>query len=1049
MRSPMKLLNLLIVVAALVAACGGAPTPTVAPTAPAATLVPTEAATASPTTAAEGDILYLNLMWHQHQPLYYKDADGVYTRPWVRVHGTKDYYDMAATVAKYPKVHVTFNLTPVLLKQLNDYVANGAKDKYWVLTEKPAADLTDDDKDFILRHFFDANWDHVIKIHPGYKALLDKRAGTDAAAIAAAKQNFTEQDFRDLQVWFNLAWMDPDVLAVDPLKPLIEKDHGFAEADKAVIFAEVRRILAEIVPIHKQLQDAGQIEVTTTPYAHPILPLINDTTTAGTGNPKAEMPQRFNYPADVQAQLARSVDIYQQTFGRSVRGLWPGEGAVAQTIVSAVAQAGYQWMASGEPVLAKSIGLGQFTRDAKDTVQQADQLYRPYVVEGINGGSVSIVFRDLTLSDKIGFTYSGTEGKAAAADFMQRLENIRAELKKEGATGPHLVSVILDGENAWENYSNDGKDFLNALYQALSDSATIQTITPSEYLTKFPEQKKITFLFPGAWFTANYDTWIGEAEETKAWNYLAKVRSDLGQYDISHTKTAPSPEALAQAQDYMYLAEGSDWFWWYGTDQDSGDDGYFDQGYRALLANVYKSLGEPAPAFVNIPIIPARTVAPDQLMGGIFTPQIDGVAGADEWALAAHHSAAGGVQARAEDLASGLYYGVDAKNLYVRVDAKTDWASLKDATVGVYILAPRFTDSIATSRLSTGAASPTLLGFGATTLAEVQMVNGGFNGLLFNASGINWAAAGPLPSVAAKGSVLEFAMPLAALGDLEPGDDLRLVVVVSQGQRDLQMLPAGGPSQLIIPDLGTLNIVLSVDDPRGDDNGPGAYTYPGDAVFTPGVFDLKNFTVGTDDKSVVFKFGFYGAVPNPWGSPSNLALQTLDVYVDKDPGKKTGGRMLLPGRNASLPADSGWEFAVWAEGWTPQFVAPDPATGEPKQLTDVSFKIIVNQANSSVTIRVPKEAFGAGDPATWGYVAAVMSQEGYPSAGVWRVRDGQEKSAQWKFGGVPAGATNYPRILDLADTGDRAAQLAFKVSTADVATLAPDDFAQVSLLLAK
>ncbi|MBI4316419.1 MAG: hypothetical protein HY679_10815, partial [Chloroflexi bacterium] len=203
----MRFLNLLTVVAALVAACGGTPTPTAPPTAPAATLVPTEAATAAaaPTAAAEGDILYLNLMWHQHQPLYYKDADGVYTRPWVRVHGTKDYYDMAATVAKYPEMRVTFNLTPVLLKQLNDYVANGAKDKYWVLTEKPAADLTDDDKDFILRHFFDANWDHVIKIHPGYKALLDKRAGTNAAAIAAAKQNFTEQDFRDLQVWFNLA----------------------------------------------------------------------------------------------------------------------------------------------------------------------------------------------------------------------------------------------------------------------------------------------------------------------------------------------------------------------------------------------------------------------------------------------------------------------------------------------------------------------------------------------------------------------------------------------------------------------------------------------------------------------------------------------------------------------------------------------------------------------------------------------------------------------------------------------------------------------------
>ena len=200
------------------------------------------------------DVLYLNLVWHQHQPLYYQDANGVYTRPWVRVHATKDYYDMAATVAKYPDVHLTFNLTPVLIRQLDDFVLNGAKDKYWVLSEKPAAELTTEDKEFILQRFFDANWDHIIKVHPGYKALLDKRSGTTDEAIAAALKNYSEQDFRDLQIWFNLAWFDPDELAKEPLLSLVNKDVGYSEEDKGVLFDEVRSILGKVIQIHKEFR---------------------------------------------------------------------------------------------------------------------------------------------------------------------------------------------------------------------------------------------------------------------------------------------------------------------------------------------------------------------------------------------------------------------------------------------------------------------------------------------------------------------------------------------------------------------------------------------------------------------------------------------------------------------------------------------------------------------------------------------------------------------------------------------------------------------------
>ncbi len=1030
MKRLWTLTSLILALSLALAACGS---PSAQPTAaPSPAAAGTEAAPA-PTQAAAEDVLYVNLIWHQHQPLYYKDADGVYTRPWVRVHATKDYYDMAAMVAEYSNVHVTFNLTPVLIRQLDDFAA-GAKDKYWVLAEKPADQLTEDEKRFILTRFFDANWDNIIGKYPGYKRLLDKRGGADEAAIEAALTSFSEQDFRDLQIWFNLAWIDPDFLAQEPLKSLVEKDRGFSEADKEVLFAEIRRIVQEVLPLHRQLQEAGQIEIITTPYAHPILPLLYDTNLALVGNPEAELPaERFSYPNDAIAQLNRAVDVYTEHFGQAPRGLWPSEGAVAQEIVPLVARSGFQWMATGEPVLAASLGIGSFTRDLRETVQEADLLYRPYYVTGPKGEQVAVFFRDWTLSDKVGFTYSGMDGQAAARDLVNRLENIRAQLQEEGAEGPHVVSIVLDGENAWEYYQNDGKEFLRAFYQLLSESETLQTVTPSEYLEMFPEQRTLDTLFPGAWFSQNYDTWIGEPEEKTAWEYLARVRYDLSKYDMRHTRQAPSEEALAQALDYMYLAEGSDWFWWYGDDQDSGQDEYFDQGFRALLAKVYESLGEPVPAFVNVPIIPRKPAQADQTVQGLSTPQIDGQNAPGEWNNAARFTS--GAQA-----GDALAYAYDADNLYLRVTLTQELP--EGGSIGFYLKAPR-----------SPAAWPfahdgeTLLGIAATHLFEWD----GETLTAYAASEDGWQEIGPAGQAAAAANLLEAAIPWEAISnELEAGDDLRLVTVLLPGG---DQLPFNGPAQIVLPDLGTSLTLLTVEDPAGDDNGPGTYTYPTDGVFEPQVFDLQSFTVAYDEKNLIFKFAFYGPIPNPWGSGNNLALQTLDVYVDKDPGAGTGARLLLPGRNAALESGNGWEVAIWAEGWTPQILAPDPESGEPRQITGASFKIIVDPAAQTVTLRVPLSVFGEGDPSQWGYAAAVLSQEGFPATGVWRVRDVEASPSQWRFGGAPADI-NHTRIIDLAwpaEASPTQAEIlsAYEGKTGSLEALTADDFAQIPLLLVK
>jgi alpha-amylase/alpha-mannosidase (GH57 family) len=1043
MKKSFQLLIIFVIFSVILSACTQPATPTVEETQPPEETEAVEEPEAPEPTeekpevepteqvAENNEILYVNLTWHQHQPLYYKDANGVYTRPWVRAHATKDYLDMAEKVADYPDVHVTFNYTPSLIRQLND-LASGAKDIYWVLGEKPVNELTEADKQFILERFYDVNWTNIIAKFPRFQELLEKRGGTSAEEIQAAVESFTDQDFLDLQIWFNLAWFDPVYLSEEPLASLVEKGQNFTEEDKIVLFEEVLNKVQAVIPYHKDLQDAGQIEVTTTPYAHPILPLIYDNQLALVGNPSAEMPKNaFSYPQDAEAHLSISVDMYEENFGQSVRGLWPGEGSVAQDIVPLVADAGYAFMQTGEPVLAKSLGIDSFTRDSQGFVQQADDLYRPYFVSDEDGRDVAIFFRDGVLSDDIGFVYSGMNGEAAADDMVNNLVMIRDYFVENNISGPHIVSIILDGENAWEHYPNDGNDFLNALYQKLSETEVLQTITPSEYIEMFPEQRTIDDLFPGAWFSPNYDTWIGETEEAIAWDYLADVRADL-----AATETAASSmdaEALQTAYDFMYLAEGSDWFWWYGDDQDSGQDSYFDEGYRALLAGVYESLGQDVPTFVQVPIIQKRAIAATRPFSEISTPVIDGQ---DDpaWETAALYTIPD------DPVISDVYYTIDEENIYLRVDSE---GALSTNEVDFYFSVPN--KALETSALAFE--TETLLGFNVNTLIKWS---GGTTVDVYQVVDEEWSLIAEEAGGAAKGtSSLEVSFPIALLGELSAGTTLKMTLV---SQPNGVPLPAEGPMGVVIPDLGQTTAILTIEDPVGDDYGPGTYTYPDDAVFKESAFDANNFEVGYDSENLVFTFTFVGPVENPWGSPRDLSIQTLDVYIDTDPGSSTGARMLLPGRNAALMEGFGWEYAVWAEGWTPQVVTPDAETLEPKDYSEASSAMIINVdiAKNAVIVRVPLSFLGDGNPEDWAYAAMVLGQEGYPTEGVWRVRNVAPSKAQWVFGGG-TGEANATRIIDLilpvSEEWDQASLLAdFEGAFGSLDSLTPDDFAQIPML---
>jgi alpha-amylase/alpha-mannosidase (GH57 family) len=919
---------------------------------------------------------------------------------------------MAATLEQYPDIHATFNLTPSLIRQIDDFEA-GAKDLYWTTALVPADQLSEDQKQFLLDRFFDTNR-KIIARFPRYQELLDKRDGPDPSGT------FTIQDYRDLQVLFNLAWVDPDWLAQEPLSALAAKGENFEEADKEILFREHSRLISEVIPIHKKLQDSGQIEVTMTPFAHPILPLLVSTKLALQALPDLTLPSKsFIYGQDAIAQVELGAELYQDHFGQPPRGMWPAEGAVAEEIVSMVSNAGIRWMASDEGVLANSLGMSSFTRDAGEVVNEADQLYRPYTVQGTQGEPVVMVFRDVVISDKVGFTYSGVPGSQAAGDFIDRVHSIRQRLIDQGVQGPHLVSVILDGENAWEYYDNDGKEFLHSLYQGLSQDPLIETVTPSEFLALAPNFPSIDKLWAGSWINHDFSTWIGEEEENRAWDYLATAREMLQEYENGERQA--SPQDLESARTQMYIAEGSDWFWWFGADQNSEDDASFDRQFRETLQRVYELLGEDPPTLLETPIIPQEPVEPQVSATGLISPTVDGLVNVGEWENAGVYRTdekqPGGVGPYFDSLA----YGFDPDNMYLKIEPQSETAAVEGNTqLRIYLGTPGG-DSANYFTLDQA-----LLGFPAQWMGVVDLVDGGLvNATLFSAQGEEvWNETGPLDTIAQGGGaeqlsgVIEMSLSLSVLGKLSAGDriNLRAVLVQVGGSgeerthRDLDVLPAGGPAELPVPDLGKSVVFLDISDPEGDDHGPGGYSYPTDGVFTPGVYDILQFQVGFDDEQVIFRFVIRGEVANPWGSPNGLSVQTFDVYIDTD-GPSSGGRGLLPGRNLSLQDGFAWDFAITAEGWEPGIFTPTDQG--PEEIAGSSqFVILTDPGLSEVTIRVPKAILGE-TPQDWRYAGMVLSQDGFPSSGVMRVRDVQVQAEQWRIGGGLEGAPNQTRVMDL------------------------------------
>ena len=590
----------------------------------------------------------LCFLWHMHQPFYRDLVSGEYRLPWTRLHALKDYYGMVQMLDEFPDMRQTFNIVPSLLLQIEEYASGRAKDRLLTLALKETAALTPAEKELLLSFSFRANEQRLIHRYPRYAELWEQ-ARRHAQVPGRAVHAFTAAMFRDLQVLSQLAWFDEQYLAYDPdIRALKEKGCDFSFADQQTIGSKQRELLGKVLNTYRQAAMRGQIEISTSPFYHSILPLLCDSNIADISHPYAALPEQFNYPEDAFSQMSSAKIYIENALGVVVHGLWPPEGAVSDDVFARTANAHFRWTASDDSVLERTLG-----HDLRP-----EEKYRPYLWQR-GGQSIQVLFRDHRLCELIGVVYARLDPEQAAAHFLRELHRACDDMLQQGQDA--TVPIILDGENAWEHYHENGRPFLRALYRRIAEDPKIAAVTISQAL-EGSAPAHIEQIFPGSWIDANFDVWIGAEEDNDAWEMLLDARRRFDE-----AAAGASPENRRLAWEELMIAEGSDWCWWYGPEHSAEGRDEFDNLFRGHLANVYRLLGEAVPTDLSHTLL--RTQQP-QHRGptGTIQPVIDGrLTSRAEWANAGRYRAlhtSGPMHSQRPPIRE-LLYGSDGQNLYL------------------------------------------------------------------------------------------------------------------------------------------------------------------------------------------------------------------------------------------------------------------------------------------------------------------------------------------------------------------------------------------------
>jgi alpha-amylase/alpha-mannosidase (GH57 family) len=704
----------------------------------------------------------LLLLWHHHQPDYRRPSDGRSVLPWARLHVTKDYLDMARHVERQPGLRMTFNLVPSLVDQI-EAMARGEPDELLELIARPIAALSAEERVIVMARSVQVP-SHAVDRWPALRALRGQVLPLLARPAGGRGRDRStplgEAELLALEIWFLLAWLDPMFHDEPEAARALAEHPRWSERHRDDLLALQRRIAGLVIPAYRALAERGQVELSASPYHHPILPLLVDLTSARRARPDLQLPSvPLAAPEDAERQMSRALVRHAVVFGKPAAGMWPSEGSVSPEVASLAARLGVRWLASDEEVLWRSLDPAAHDRGA---------LYRPWRFQ-TESGEVALFFRDHALSDRIGFVYQRWDAREAVADFIGQLRRIARDHRGEPAP---LVSVILDGENCWEQYPDDGDRFLSALYQALAEATDIRTRTPSEVLTEWRSNGRTIGALPrlhsGSWIDADFHIWIGHPEKNRAWDQLARARAALVAAGVTPASAPAAWEALARA-------EGSDWFWWFGEDHQTGDRAVFDRLFRELVSAAYSSAGLTPPAPLRLPIVrPDATSASRQPPVGFVTPTIDGRRTAFyEWHAAGHCAVgAGSAMHRGEPLVRDLYYGFDAQCFYLRLDFASGMPPGEALDLRLDLVEPRPV-RLRVARLAAGE-RPVLLAAAGEDERPLDQAR---------------CVVGPL---------LELAVPFANLG-AAPGELIALLVQTLRDGRPVESYPGEEGLTFVVP----------------------------------------------------------------------------------------------------------------------------------------------------------------------------------------------------------------------------------------------------------
>ncbi len=923
----------------------------------------------------------LAIIWHQHQPLYWNRLTGEYELPWVRVHAVQEYLDSPRILLEFPQIKVTYNLQPSLLWQLLDYAEIteeerargglyayiGAVDNHlhwtWKLATDPAS-LSPEDRARAQEQFF---WINPYMLRPGGKYYDPYYASLNALK---GLRNLTDQELLDAAGLFLLWQISPELherLGVVHLRG----KQGFTRDDIVLLLRAQHKAITEVVDAYRAILAQGA-ELITSPFYHPILPLLVER----------------GWVEDVLAHLELGQKQHERLFGERAVGVWPPEQAVSSEAVAVLAQAGFQWTVADEWTLGGALGRGP----SRAELSQAWRL-----------GDIAVFFRDHNISDKISFSYGNKPTSEAVADFLEEVRRYWLALPNPEQ---HVVVVALDGEN-WmfmAGYADNGREFLRALYKALSETSWVRTVTPKEYLAQWGARGELAQIPTSSW-GGDLSTWIGEPEENEAWERLSTARKAVFARD-------PNPQALRA----LYAAEGSDWFWWYGTDQDSGTDDLFDWLMKAHLIGAYRAAGY---ADAEIPLVLSlRLILPTFANLGETKVVLDGKAEAAEWAE--------GIVLRGSGLIVEATVGYSETYLYATVGLSEParyWIG-KPVFLTLYASgAPGAAANVATRH------SNQQLGFGLVSAVELDLskVRGDGSGYVFRyaADGQGrWRLASPVRTLtmrkAAVGDVIEFQVPFEELG-VEPGQSFTLSLVLERPGEPLGQAPAERPVHARIPTLIRGVEKWAVEDPKGDDHGPGTYVYALNKVFAePGLFDLLRY--GVYDAGDAWQLAFdFPTLPNPWNGPHGFSHPIIFVYFDVAPGGKTESHEEAKAAQVSFAPDHPWDYVIKIAGWPGYGRHLWTATGEGPFLIEVAS----DPKRGRIIVTIPKSLIP--DLRGFHYVL-VGSQDGY---GPNHIRPIGKTPGEWTGGGCPDPLW-APQIYDyLAPVGYTQEQLLSSYSAAD------------------